>query len=103
MSKVALVGYPKEACRYLTTSFVLGNSYTPMAASVMFGSDMNCILSVIGTIYKLLLSHHPWRAGSAVEDMATSLAWKTFMPSCPGKKTVMYPLFANVDMLISAG
>ena len=30
------------------------------------------------------------------------LAWKTSTPSCPGKNTVVYPLFANLDMLISA-
>ncbi len=102
MSNVALVGYPKEACRYLTTSFVLGNSYTPMAALVMLGSDLECNLSVICTIHNTLLSR-PCRAGGAVEDMAISLAWNTFTPSCPDKKIVMYPLFANVDTLISAG
>ena len=57
--------------------------------------------STIGTIHNPLPSRHPWRAGGAVEDMTTSLAWKTSTPFCPGKNTVMYPLFANVDTLIS--
>jgi hypothetical protein len=34
--------------------------------------------------------------------MVTLLALKTFTPCCPGKKTVVYPLFANVATLISA-
>jgi hypothetical protein len=41
-------------------------------------------------------------AGGAVADMLTSLALNTFTPCCPGKKTVVYPLFANVATLISA-
>ncbi len=63
-----------------------------MAALVTLGLDLDCVLSVISTIHMPLLFRHPWRAGGAVEDMATSLALKTFTPSCPGKKTVVYPL-----------
>jgi hypothetical protein len=35
--------------------------------------------------------------------MTTSLARKTSTPLFPGKKMVVYPLFANVETLISAG
>jgi hypothetical protein len=58
--------------------------------------------STIGTIHNPLPSHHPRRAGGAVEDMTMLLAWKTSTPSCPGQNTAMSPLFANVDSLISA-
>ena len=76
---------------------------------VMVNCDVNaradCWFITIGTIHNPLPSHHyhPWRAGGAVEDMTMPLAQKTSMPSCPGKNTVMYLLFANVDTLISAG
>jgi len=54
------------------------------------------------TIHNPLSSHHPWRAGGAIEEMLMSLAWKTFTPSCPGNNTVVYQLFAKVAMLMSA-
>ena len=54
------------------------------------------------TIHNPLSSSHPWRAGGAIAEMLTSLAWKTFTPCCQGKNIVVYPLFANVDMLMSA-
>ena len=54
------------------------------------------------TIHNPLSSCHPWRAGGAIAEMLTLLAWKTFTPCCQGKNIVVYPLFANVDMLMSA-
>ncbi len=102
VSNVACGGCPNAECRNLTTSFVLGNSYTPIAASAMSMPGLIVGSSMIGTIHNLLSSRHPWRAGGALGDMKTSLARKISTPSCPGKNTVMYPLFANVAMLISA-
>ena len=39
--------------------------------------------------------------GGAIEEMLTLLTLKTFTPCCPGKNTVVYPLFANVATLMS--
>ncbi len=103
VNNVALVGFPNEARRNLTTSFVFGKSYALIAVSVtsiMFW--LIVVSSVTDTIHNPLSSHHPWRAGGAIEEMLMSLAWKTFTPSCPGKNTVVYPLFSNVDTLLSA-
>ena len=99
--QLACVECPNAACRNLMTSFMLGNLYPPIAVSATLMPGLMVGSSTIGTIHNPLPSRHPWRAGGAVEDMTTSLAWKTSTPFCPGKNTVMYPLFANVDTLIS--
>ena len=76
VSNVALVGCPNAAWRNLTTSFVLGNSYMLIAvsASSMFGLIVGS--SAMVTIHNPPSSRHPWRAGGAIEEMMTSLAWK---------------------------
>jgi hypothetical protein len=79
VNNVALVGFPNEAWRNLTTSFVIAVSVT----SRMFW--LIVVSSVTDTIHNPLSSHRPWRAGGAIEEMLLSLAWKTFTPSCPGK------------------
>ena len=99
---VALGGCPNAACRNRTISFVLGNLYTLIAVSATSMLGLIVGSSTMGTIHNPLPSCHPWRAGSAVEEMTTLSAWKTSTPCCPGKNTVVYPLFANVDTLISA-
>ncbi len=102
VSNVARGGCPNAACRNHTTSFVLGNSYTLIAVSATSMLGLIVGSSMMGTIHNPLQSRHPCRAGGAVEEMTTLLARKTSTPCCPGKNTVVYPLFANVDTVISA-
>ena len=102
VSNVALVGCPKAAWRNLMTSCVLGNSYTLIAVLATSMLGLICGSLAMVTIHNPLSSRHPWRAGGAIEEMLTSLAWKTFTPCCPGKNTVVYPLFVNVATLMSA-
>ena len=85
VNNVALGGFPNEAWRNLTTSFVFGKSYTLIAVSVTSMFWLIVVSSVTDTIHNPLSSHRPWRAGGAIEEMLLSLAWKTFTPSCPGK------------------
>jgi len=105
VSNVALVEDPNTEWRNLTTSFVFGKSY--MLIAVLAMSMLWLIVGLFAssemiTIHNLLSSRHPWRAGGAIAEILTSLAWKTFTPCCPGKNIVVYPLFANVDTLMSA-
>ena len=56
-----------------------------------------------GTIHSPRLSLHPWSTGGARAFTDTSSCLYICTPCCSGKKTVVYPLSANVPTLKSAG
>ena len=66
VSNVAFVGKPSAACKNLTTSFVVGNSYTFIAGLATSGAGLTVASSTMGTIHRPLAFLHPWSTGGAL-------------------------------------